>query len=264
MPCFSKAKAVLTSPTSRRMPSPAGRSAGKRPGGFTLIELLAVITIIAILAALLVPVVGKATQAADRIKSASNLRQLGTGLLAYSGEKNNELPDLARWPVDILPYLGGTYTGGGAANYPAMPVFWCPADKEPRDPKWKKSLYLSYGINNGNGFLLWYSFDQWRASWTLPRLNTLEQKSRLIMFSEVPTANTPDGVYPVWPIYIQQPGGVRPIGKLWDPPTTPNAECRANFVFYDGHVEFLKLQDTLGASGTVTNPKGMWTPDPND
>ena len=33
---------------------------------------------------------------------------------------------------------------------------------------------------------------------------------------------------------------------------------RFNYVFCDGHVESLKLEQTIG-SGTLTNPKGMWT-----
>lgn len=248
----------------RRVPTTVNKTGGKRPPAFTLIELLAVIAIIAVLAALLVLVAGKALQSVNRAKSASNLRQLGAAVLAYSGENSYDLPRLEAWTVDILPYLGTTYTGGGVANYPPMSVFWCPADKEPRDPQWKKSLYLSYGINNGNGNLLWYSWDTWRTTWKPHKLITLEQKPRLIMLTEVPTANTPNAIYPIWPIYIQQPGGVRPIGKFWDSPTTPYEECRANYVFYDGHVEFLKLKDTLGTNGTGINPKGMWTPDPND
>ena len=84
------------------------------------------------------------------------------------------------------------------------------------------------------------------------------------MFTEIPTTNMPDAVYPIWPIYVAEPGGFRPLGKFWDAPSTPYEESRANYVFYDGHVEFLKLKDTLGTNGTATNPKGMWTHDPND
>ncbi len=38
---------------------------------------------------------------------------------------------------------------------------------------------------------------------------------------------------------------------------------RFNYAFCDGHVEGLKLEQTLG-TGTLTNPKGMWTITPGD
>ena len=54
--------------------------------GFTLIELLVVIAIIAILAAILFPVFGRARENARRTSCISNARQLGLAVLQYASD----------------------------------------------------------------------------------------------------------------------------------------------------------------------------------
>ena len=83
---------------------------GRRAAGFTLIELLTVIAIIAILAAILVPVVGRVRSHAYTAQCASNLRQIGVALGLHANEHRGLFPiagaDLRYDPADLDPHTG--------------------------------------------------------------------------------------------------------------------------------------------------------------
>jgi len=134
--------------------------------GLTLVELLVVMAILGLLAALLLPVVGRAKDRAIRTVDMNNLRQLIAATHLYATDQADLLP-WSNWgtPPDRAGWLYTTRASDTGTNrfraetgvfWPTLQnpkLYWCPQDK-PTHPMFKyrdqqSSSYVMNGAVNG-------------------------------------------------------------------------------------------------------------------
>lgn len=131
---------------------------------FTLIELLVVIAIIAILAAILFPVLSQARQAAKKTVALSNLKQLGLAKVMYASDNGDAFPrtmdtstgfpeTISWWAVSnyqaaLNPYIrngrGGVNESGNSQGKGS--IWFDPADPD-------RNVPAMWGSFANNGFM---------------------------------------------------------------------------------------------------------------
>jgi len=181
--------------------------------GFTLIELLVVITIITVLAALLLPALGKAKISAQRAACTGNVRQIGFAVQLYAADHADTLNYFTNdvyyaFKDCILPYLN--VPPNVTSN---IAVFDCPME----DGFFHSAAahFSSYGFN---------ALDRGHGDYGLAgrRLATVRKPTRTAMVGEIC-----GGLGVSW--HDPEPGGAQHF----------DAKAVAGFV--DGHVSYIKI-----------------------
>ncbi|MHB9071409.1 MAG: DUF1559 family PulG-like putative transporter [Sedimentisphaerales bacterium] len=114
----------------------------KRTDGFTLVELLVVISIIALLLAILMPSLQKARESAKTVVCRNNLKQMGLASGMYSNEYNDAMvsedaywltPANNRhsypWYMSLMPFIGNKAPVSGTIvnRQGSVQIFKCPS-----------------------------------------------------------------------------------------------------------------------------------------
>lgn len=232
----------------------------RRGTGFTLVELLVVISIVALLAALLLPALSAAKARAKTVGCINNLRQLSLGWKMYADDNSGTLvvnlpqpsADTA-WVVLAQSASALQITNqsiirqGRLFPYVVNPaVYHCPADTIVSN---RLPAVLSYSMNSWMGSRIMNQLDktiQYQAYRTFVRdaeIAAIGGMSRLWVLADEDPSTLNDG----W--FLVTMDNRQPFASF--PGTRHQHGCGLNFA--DGHTEIFKLRNTNSVPGQVIN-----------
>lgn len=227
------------------MRTPSTPTASRPATGFTLIELLTVISIIAILAALLFPVAGNIRKRANQTTSTNNLRQWGSALTGSLADFDGTMPSDGG-------SAGGANRGDTDAWFNRLPPFL--GLKRLSDPEMQnkpprpgdKSVWINPAVpsaKSSGGFIFCYAMNDYLSNSAEPtiKLTRVERSSATVFMSERDD-NTPSVT----------PREVKAYFGSGDP--TSDRDNEANFLFCDGHVASMKRKDFEDPKALRTDP----------
>jgi prepilin-type N-terminal cleavage/methylation domain-containing protein len=153
--------------------------------GFSLIELLVVVSIIAILAALLLPTMGLVRDTARSSRCGASLRQMQMANIAYAIDWDGFYVPICKylpgpglhnwWPsnADFIDKVTGGQTGSEAK---VAPGFLCPVSR-PVNGSGNTVIGLSFGMND-------YQYWSWPPPETFPgfKVGTLRRPAEKVAF----------------------------------------------------------------------------------
>ncbi len=217
----------------------------RRRAAFTLIELLVVVAIIAIIAAMLLPALGKAREKARIALCVNNAGQMAMALTLYADDHETHLPVAGQPVIGACPGNGSwcapTWRGTLYGMYlPEVKLFSCPLN--PSNTRGEGSLAgaynlpLSYMCNGRFTLNAAGSAPMWHTG--QPPLASARDPHQLILLGE--------GGWDVDPSYLAN--FTQPGRWFWT-----HSDVKSAYVFADSHVERLRPTDTV-------NGANFWSP----
>jgi prepilin-type N-terminal cleavage/methylation domain-containing protein/prepilin-type processing-associated H-X9-DG protein len=206
---------------------------------FSLVESLAVVAIIGVLAALLMPMVGKMQKTQKATITVSRLKSLGNGVLTYAADNDGRLPLLCGasykkpyWSEEITPYLAEPKINGGVGG--AGTATWSPSLV---DPQLKATQHHSLGDFGGNPEIFLRSYPSSYGAVEGRKLSSVPRPAGTAMaMTAVETLNPLKGSWYVeaWEYAQGKKNGLMPYD---------HGTGKIHLVFVDGHVASMTVAD---------------------